>query len=394
MQTFKLDLEELKVLNGENSTALFKYLKRVSKNKTPVILQGTKVNDHWNCKLTECAIPASSFGEFKLPATEDKNPDGTKLFVQLTEDLISQFTDWTTFTFRDQFIEIVRENLKIKKSYTATALSLEEQLEDFQELLDRKEVAKASIKINKSSELLNILKELKASPTASVFVTKDSITLWKDLILYRVKNTEDCTIADDATVYINMYLANTILGMLDYTETVELTIGESNTVVAGYEADGKELVKNISAIYPCEAENPTDEDLESICPNPGTCTIINLDLQEFVSSLESQKNAISVFTSSRNWEARLCKNGEGLSLSFEKAENRSDSAIVTINIGDTVSTEPAAEEFTDYRTVLPVDLIENVFKDNLTLRIVFDSDNMTSVVFESGNARILSGKLL
>lgn len=391
--TFTLDLEKIKELNGSGrDEAFFKYLKRVSKNKTPLILQGTKVADYWECSVTECSIPVSKFYCIKLPAVGDVNPEGAKLSIQLTENLISQFENGTKFTFKESEIEIKRANLRVKCSYKATAVSITEQLEDYQELLDRTATDKV-LKLTKSSAMLDILKELKTSPDAAIYVNSESITLIKDTVFFRAKNTETYSSVDAKDLYINMYLANMLTNILDYVDKLELTISEMNTIITGYDAEGTVIVKNVSAVFEADEDcNPTDEDLSGITPSQET--VVEIELDKFVEELEKQKGTISVFAESRNWEAKLLKNGSGISFGFEKAGTKStDSALVAVNVGETENAEPEADAFTDYTTVLPIELLKNVFHDSLQLKIVFDSNVDTAVAFEVGDSRILSGKL-
>ena len=63
-----VNLEKISELNGTKAEALFKYLKNVSKNKTPILIKGVKELDHWNCDIYECQVPASHFSDIKLPA--------------------------------------------------------------------------------------------------------------------------------------------------------------------------------------------------------------------------------------------------------------------------------------------------------------------------------------
>ena len=70
---FNIDLEKINEANGQKAGALFKYLKNTAKNKTPLILRGTKVDGFWDCDIYECAIPASHFTSIKLPAEKNKD---------------------------------------------------------------------------------------------------------------------------------------------------------------------------------------------------------------------------------------------------------------------------------------------------------------------------------
>lgn len=64
---FTIDLEKINGMNGANkATAFFKYMKSVSRNKTPIVLKGVKENNNWKCTVYECAIPSSKFTEIIL----------------------------------------------------------------------------------------------------------------------------------------------------------------------------------------------------------------------------------------------------------------------------------------------------------------------------------------
>lgn len=392
---FTIDLERMKELNYEKGDFLFKYLKNVSKNKTPIIMKGKKENNYWNCDFYECAIPVSHFTNVKIPADSDKNVDGANLTILLTEKIISQFIDKTDFTFKDSEVNIKRANTRVRDSYKSTIQSLEDQLADFSNILFAKDTkAKIVLNLDKSSELINLLKELRSSPDASIYVNKDSITLRNDSVFLRTKNT-NLLEASEEELYINMYLANKILNYLEFCETIKLTQTDTNTIiVVGYDKDNLELVRNVSAVFEASMENPSDEDLASITPDESTAFTVSLDLQSFIENLDNQKALINTFINSKNLEAKLLKNGNGLSLGFETSNVTADKTMITMNIDPVENEEPLDSEFTDYSTVLPINLFKTVAGDNLNLKIVFDKTEETAVLFETGSYKILSGKLI
>lgn len=395
--TFTINFEEIEKLN-KNSEAFFKYLRRVSKNKTPLILKGTKIDNYWNCSLTECSIPASIFYNIKLPAIRDNNLANTEFTIQLTKELIGQFENNTVFIFRDSKIEIKRDNLKIQSAYVSSSSSLVDQLEEYHQLLNKQSISvKTKLIVAKESNLLNIFKELNNSPDAGIFIDSKNITLLKETIVFRTRNTETFKAASaNESLYINMYTANMITSILEYAEKVELSIDETNTSITGYDAEGNVLVKNVSAVFDTVGENPADEDLAEIIPDETVATVIDLNMENFIEELKKQRNAILTFTESRNWEAKLFKNGQGVSLGFESNGVNSSSVVVNINgaSGEISSEEPTDSDFTEFSTMLPIELLENVFGDSLSLRIAYNvEDENTVVVFKVEDSTILSGKL-
>lgn len=397
--SFILDFETIKDLNGEIlSNAFFKYIKRVSKNRTPLIFTGIKTQEgekvYWKGTITECAIPVSTFYTIKLPVSEsDKNLMGAKITLQFMDNLISQFENHTEFLFKESVIEIKRENLKIKCAYKDIALSLEEDLKDYQELIEREEENPAQLVVDNSSNILNVFKELKTSKDASIYLDSESITLLKDTVLFRTENTETFEQGNTATpMYINMYLASMVLSILEYTTKVKIEVGQSNTILTGYDENDTPIVRNVSAVFESEDDVPSKEDMNSIIPETSDSQVLDLDLGTFLQEIEKQKNTISVFIGTKNWEAKLFKGDNGsASFKFESPENAVNSTNVIVNIGEEVANEE--DNFTEFFVALPIDLLRNVFLDNLNLRILYNDDDSKAVVFEVGNSKILSGKL-
>ena len=125
---FNIDLEKINEANGQKAEALFKYLKNTAKNKTPLILRGTKVDGFWDCDIYECAIPASHFTSIKLPAEKDVNANGAKMYALLSEKLLVQFVPGAEYFFKETEVNIKRDSAKVRDSYKQTVDQLECQL--------------------------------------------------------------------------------------------------------------------------------------------------------------------------------------------------------------------------------------------------------------------------
>lgn len=393
---FNIDIEKIKELNGIKGDYLFKYLKNVQKNKTPIIMKGIKSENYWICDFYECSIPASHFTKIKIPALTDNNASNTELLVLLTEKLLKQFNDGTEYIFKNNEVNIKQGTAKVRDSYKNTKQSLEEQLNDFTSVLATDiSNTKVCLTIDATSGIVELLKEIRNAPEASIYVSKDSLTLRNDSVFLRTKNTCEFTSTGEE-MYINMYLANKILSYLDFDETVTVSVyvTGSNIVVIGYSDTKEEIVRNVSSIFEALTENPTDEDLASITPEENTSNVVNVDLQGFINDVENQKTLINTFISSKNLEAKLLKNKNGISLGFETSADTADKTIVTISIGDVENGEVAETDFTDYSTVLPISMFKTLAGNNQNLKIVFDNTEDTAVLFETGEYKILSGKLL
>ena len=405
LSVFTIDFEKIANLNGTKGEAFFKYLKRVSKNNTPIVLHGTKKSNYWDCSVTECSTPTSFFSNIKLPADLDKNSEGANISVQLTSELLSQFqTDSTKFTFKDSAVEVSRSNFKVKCSYINSPENVAEQLREFTSNVDsiEKEPARLTLTIAEDSSIVGFLKELRSSPEASIFVNSQSITLRKDSVFFRTKSTADWQADTDEELYINMYLANLITSYLEYCNVVKVSLQGNCTVVKGYKettlaesgaVNSELLVKNVSAIFEALDENPSEEDLNSIVPDKSNSNVISLSLADFIAALDEQKASIAAFTGMRSWQAKILKNGNGLSLSFAKANTYADTAVVTVHIGNVEIEEPEVDKFTEYSTIIPLELIKNIFRDNTNIEIVYQDDEETVVMFSLGDAQILSGKI-
>lgn len=395
---FNIDLEKINEANGQKAEALFKYLKNTAKNKTPLILKGTKVDGFWDCDIYECAIPASHFTSIKLPAGHDVNANGATMYALLSEKLLGQFVPGAEYFFKESEVNIKRDSAKVRDSYKQTVDQLECQLGDFLDIINT-ETSNGIIKltVDNGSELINILKEISSTPDAAIYITRDSITLRKDSIFFRTKNHEQFEIKDADMLFINMYLANKILSTLDYCAKVEAVQTSSNFVVIGYDEEGKEVVKSVSSIFEAnEDDNPSDEDLAGITPVDESAEVINLDLQRLLEDISKHMDMVSSFVpmAAKKLEVKLHKNGEGASFGFETGIDSADKTIVVVNTGNVAEEEPTSDKFTEYTVVLPISTFKTLIKDNQNLKIVFDDSEDTAVLFESGDYRILSGKLL
>lgn len=391
---FNIDLEKIKELNTEEkSEALFKYLKNVSKNKTPIVLSGRKKGEAWDCILYECTVPASMFNGIKLPATNDKHIEDTEICLLLTDKLLTQFVPDTEFIFKDSEINIKRGSARVRDSYNTTQQSTEEQLQEFSNIIhtDVSNNVKASLELSKGSEILGLLKELRNSPESSIYITKDTLTLRNDTVFLRTKNNEIFN-STNTDLYINMYIATKLLNVLDYCETVKLIETNTYLIVIGYSKSGAELVRNVSSIFEADFENPSDEDLASITPTAENGNVVDVAMVKFIEDIENQRNLLNTFIASKALEAKLYKNGNGISLGFETIS--ADKTIVTFNVGEVTVEEPTEDNFTEYSVVLPLSILKDVAADNQSLRIIFDDSEDTAVLFESGEFKILSGKLL
>ena len=384
----KIDVEKIKEANGTKADAFFKYLKNVAKNKTIVLLKGVKTDDFWKCDVYECSIPTSHFTSILLPATGDKNPAESSLCVHLTDKLLSTFVDGAEFTFKDTEVSIKIGSSRVRETYHETKESLEDQLEEFLTLLEADSTIKTKLVIESGSELTSVLKEISSAPDGSIFINKNSVTVWNDSIFYRA-DTKDNFEGDE--LYINMYTANKLLSALEYCVKVELTIDELHSVITGYDNDGQVIIKNVAAIFDTDFENPTDEDLASITPSGDSVVSVDLDLSDFLETVGNQMNLISTFIQKKNLEGSLYKNGDGLSLKLSKSDN-GENTFLNMNIGAIADPEPADDVFTEFDTIVPISLIKSLMIENQSLRITYDPNSEAAVLFESGEHRVLSGQ--
>lgn len=394
MFKFNITNETLNTLNNASKVdAFFKYIKNVSKNKTPIIIQGEKIENYWICNLYECAIPASKFSTIKIPAENDPNKEHTSFSISLSEKILNQFVDGSSFTFNDTDISIKRGNVTIKDSYKESIETIKDRLKEFIPVINTDTSSfNTSLKLTKESKIVNLLKDLKTNPDASIYITEKDITFRNGSVFFRTINTED--FKSENFLYLNMYLAIKILNILDYSNSIEIYKTDNNIILIGFDENQNEIVKNVSAIYDVDSENPTNEDLAGITPKEENSTIVSINLLEFLESVESQKSLVSYFTSAKYMEAKLFENGKGLSLNFEST-NSVDTSMVTLNVGEVENEEVPINSFTNYSTILPTSLLKMCLESNeQNLKIVFDNTEDTAVLFETLNYKILSGKLM
>ena len=386
-----VNLEKISELNGTKAEALFKYLKNVSKNKTPVLIKGVKELDHWNCDIYECQVPASHFSDIKLPAGADQNADGTELIVSLTDKLLSMFVPGNEYIFKDTKVVIKSGSTKVEVAQVYSKDTLEDSLNEFIDIINTNiENANSVFEIKVGSKTTDILREISSATEGCIFVSKTGITVLNGSVLFKAENESEFE-SKVPSIYINMYTANKLLATLDYCATAKLFITDSHTIIIGYDAEGREVVKNVSAIFETDITDLTDEDWAGLNPVEGS--EIEVDLQQLLEVLSNHTGLISTFFNAKNLEVSLYKNGNGLSLSL--GGETSDSYL-TINVGDVSEPEPTADRFTKFATVLPLNTFKTLLKDNQSLKIKYDEDvtSDSAVLFESGEYHILSGKLI
>lgn len=385
-----IDLDKLTELNGSKVDALFKYLKVVSRNKTPVLIKGVKEKDYWNCNFYECQIPASHFTDIKIPALKDNNPDGTETLISLSDKLLTLFTPGTEYIFKDSKTTVRSGSSRVELANIYSQETLQENLETYLEVL-QSDVSNANTTfiVKPESKIINVLAEISNSPEGCIFVSDKYLTVLNGSVLFRFDN--DCEFkSTDNNLYINMYTANKILSTLSYCDEVELKLTSTHTVILGYIIkDGVKnlLVKNVSAIFETDNINIEDEDLKGLIPT--NTNQINLKLQDLVTTLTDKANMIATFSKIKNLEVGLYKNGNGVSLNV----NSGDESHLIINVGDVAEQEPEVNVFTSFVTVLPLMTMKSLMEPEAEIKITYDNEDCSAVSFESGNVQILSGKL-
>ena len=391
---FSINVTEIQTKNGKIADALFKYLKNVVKNKTPLVMKCVKESGFWRCNLYECAIPASKFYDFYLEAKGDTNPEGTQTFISLTSKLIQNFVDGTDFLFKDNEVIVKNGKFKARDSYESSPEEVEAQLNEFLNIIEGEGGSDDQFcwHIQEGSNLLRCLNNLSSNPNGTIFANEKDITYRDDSFFFRTENTESFEVKNGTELFINMYVANKILDIMDYCDSATLSQTSNNLVIFGY-VDNHTVVKNISAIFEPTDENPTTEDLESIEPNPETTKLISVDLNELVSTFDSYRDKIFQFIDSRNYEVRLCANGQGMSFELDTAPDAATTSKVIVNVGDVVNEEPTEDMFTPFAIMLPLKTISNIAQGNLQISFAYDENEETAVKLVSGPYKMLSGKL-
>lgn len=385
-----IDLEKINELNGD-STPFFKYLKDVSKNKTPVVLKGTKQDGYWECSLYECAIPASRLSFVKLPADGDENPIGTETYISLTTKILSMMENGTTFEFKERKIVMKIGSFRAEDSYTSSVSEVESQLNEFLSIIESNDATpNIELDVDKQSAIVDYLANMSSNPEASMFVG-NSITFRDDSFFFRTPNNEKFT-TDGSELYVNMYMANKILQYLDYCDTVKLKSGQHLQIV-GYIGEN-EVVRNVSAVFDAPDENPSDEDLASITPDENTSTKVEVDLNELFTTFDVVGSKIQTFIETRNYEVKLYKNGEGVSFEMSTGSDEASTSKVNVNVGNVADENPSDDVFTSFAIALPLRSICNIVKGNQLLTFIYDENVDNAVALRSGEIQMLSGKLL
>ena len=385
-----IDLEKINELNGD-STPFFKYLKDVSKNKTPIILKGVKNEGYWDCTLYECAIPASRLSFVKLPADEDENPVGTTTYISLTTKILSMMESGTVFEFKEKKIVMKIGSFRAEDSYTSSVSEVEGQLGEFLTVLESdNEEPVIEWDIDKQSIAVDYLSNMASTPEASMFLG-NSITFRDDTFFFRTPNNETFK-TDGSELYVNMYMANKILQYLDYCDTVKIKVG-ANLQIVGYIGEN-EVVRNVSVVYDAPDENPSDEDLASITPDESTSTSVEVDLNELFTTFDTVGSKIQTFIETRNYEVKLLKNGEGVSFEMSTGSDDATTSKVVVNVGNVEEESPSDDKFTSFAIALPLRSICNIVKGNQVLTFMYDENVDNAVALRSGNVQMLSGKLL
>jgi len=390
---FNIDLEKINSENGSNAEAFFKYLKGVSKNKTPIVLSGVKKGAFWNCEVIECSEPTSWFSSIKLPADFDKNPDDTKLTVHLTDKLLSQLVNGAAFTFKDTGVDIKIGRSRAQVAYSDSPSTLEGEISPYKDVLKMNENHKTFIKIMSGDPIETILKEISSDPEGSIFIEPTSVKVLRDTVFFSTAHSLEF---QGETMYINMYTANKIINTLDYCAYVQIQVSDNHIIIEGFDSENNVVTKNVSSVFEASEEPPSDEDLESILPSTDADSV-ELDLEGFLSTIDNQMSLFSTFIATKRFETALYKNDKGLSLRLSNINNDTkEENFVTINLGETTDDEPTSDKFTKFATVLPLSTIKNLMKGNQAITVRYDSDpdTPTVVTFESGDIRILSGKLI
>ena len=390
---FSIDLDAVKEKNGDRKTeALFQYTKYVSKNRTPLVLVCDKVEGFWKCVFYECAIPTSKFFEFYLPAPGDKNAVGSKFYITFTYKLLQNFVPNTSFIFGDNNVTVKNGAFKAKDAYENSSEEVKIMLEEFLGVIEEEEEdIDISIKIFQTSPLLKCIDNLGSTPKGSIFVTEKDITYGNDTFYFRMRNDDGLTTKGE-DLYLNMYVANKILDMMDYCDEVELSITPIHTVIKGF-VEEKEIVRNISVAFEAVGENPTDEDLESISPDEVSATKIVIDFQSLMDTFAKYKSTIANFIDTRDSEVTLYKNGSGISFGMNSDPNSGTNSKIVINVGEVEEEEPDESKFTPFAIHLPLRDISSIIGDNQTLEFIYDDNDDNAVKLISGEYKMLTGKL-
>lgn len=385
---FLIDIEKISELNGQKAEAFFNYLKNISKNKTQVILKGTKENGDWVCDVYECSIPTSKFFGIRLPAVNDTNAEGAKLLVSLsTKVLPFVLENNTTFIFGEDKVTIKKGSLKMQESYETSPSEIESLLSQYEAAHNSSVDGAIKFELKKDSNILHYLQNI-SNLEATFYVGRNALTYREDSFFFRTPVEENPIGADE--IFINAYLAMKIQNVLSYCDSMELYLTDSHTNIQGF-LNGEKIVQNISARFEEVDSNPTDEDLAGISPVDGPeLNKIELSANSFFECFSEYSRSIQNFMDFKKSTFKLCKNGAGLSVGLN---NDGSNKLATFNIGEVAQEEPDPSMFSNWFVSIPLSTLKNIVEDNQTISFEFDSGEDTAVLIKSGEKVCLSGKL-
>lgn len=387
---FTINSEAMKTLNSEIMVeAFFRYVKDVSKNKTPVTMSLIRRDGCWEAELFECSTPASSFGPIMLSAEKDNTAVGETVYVSLTTKTLAVLQDGTTYNLDGTCMVIKSGALKVKEAYDTTSEEAEAHLKDFRELLSSIP-GDIDYTIDKSMDIYRFLQVVGSSQTASIYLENGKMTLRDDTFFFR---TALPSYSKDAAIFVNMYIANKILGMLEYCNRVELKVSNTFRIEGFIDGIDDPVATNVSTVFDPEEENPTDEDLVSITPVPAESEVASIALAELCATFDNVKDKIRNFIETKDYECHLFKNGKGISFLLEAGGDSLASTKMVLNVGEVENEEPAEQDFTVARVVLPLKHIQSIVGGNAVVDFVFDNQEDTAVSIQTPDYLMLTGKI-
>ena len=381
-----LDTTEMGKYNSQIMIeAFFKYVKDVSKNKTPVTMELTRTADCWEANLFECATPASSFGPIYLSAKGDHTEVGSTEYLAFNARTINTVSPGTTYSIVDGNLLIKSNGVKVKDAYDSTSDEVKVTLDQFLEILSPIE-SEINLEITKGTDIYRFLQVVGKSETAAIYISDGKLTLRDGSFFFRTNFDYD-----KEPLFINMYLANKILNILEYTDRVTCQVSNTFRIEGFVEGSTDPIAINVSTVYDPVEENPTDEDLLGITPGDDA-TSVEVALAELVNTFAAAKDKIKTFIESSSDEVALMQNGTGLSLMCSTPVGSATTSKVTINIGDVEVEEPDETDFTEYKVFLPLDAIYLIVGGNDTVRLNWDDNDDNAVSISSDKYIMLTGK--
>ena len=316
---------KLKELNTETKAkAIIKYLKDAARNHSPVFAFGIKKENYWLVDFYECMIPASKLPCIKLDAENDKNVDNTEIYFQLTDNIISSFIseDTTTFTIKETEIDVAKNGVKVKLAKSWETSGVEENINNYSSIIDSEENTDECFVIRRDSEIIGLLKEVGANPNAVTFIENTGITFLNETVLLQNKNISKlfARASFNQTFYLNMFLANKILSLLDYCYIVTVSKNDKNICIRGLDEDNEMIVCIISLIYETPTANPSDEDIDNLLPKSNVTEIITT-ANILLNTLEKQKDFLGAFLKVKNVIAKFHKDENSFSLLIENDDD-------------------------------------------------------------------------